>query len=124
MQKRCAVGVGPDEPVFGTIDATFRDPRTVSRWLQEARERHGFDAWVTFHAWRKTTATVLDEGGATARMIADQLGHSRVSMTQDVYLGRRSRESRVVAALELADPTESAIRGAKRGLQPTDEAYQ
>ena len=52
---------------------------------------------MTFHAWRKTTATVLDEAGATARMIADQLGHSRVSMTQDVYLGRRSRESRVAA---------------------------
>jgi integrase len=33
------------------------------------------------------------------RMIADQLGHSRVSMTQDVYLGRRSRWSRIVAAL-------------------------
>ena len=30
-------------------------------------------------------------------MVADQLGHSRVSMTQDVYLGR---ESRVAAALE------------------------
>ena len=69
-------------------------------------------------------AEVLDEGGATARMIADQLGHSRVSMTQDVYLGRRSREVRVVAALELADPTESAIRGAKRGLRPTEEADQ
>jgi integrase len=36
---------------------------------------HRFDSWVTFHAWRKTTATVLDEAGATARMIADQLGH-------------------------------------------------
>lgn len=116
LQKREALGVGPDEPIFGTLDGTFRDPRTVTRWLQEARERHGFAPWVTFHAWRKTTATVLDEGGATARMIADQLGHSRVSMTQDVYLGRRNRESRVVAALELADPTESAIRGAKRGV--------
>src|SRR4249919_3350669 len=65
----------------------------------------GFEDWATFHAWRKTTATVLDEAGATARMIADQLGHSRVWMTQDVYLGRRSRESRVAAALEGVDPT-------------------
>jgi hypothetical protein len=40
-------------------------------------------------------------------MIADQLGHSRVSMTQDVYLGRRSRESRVAAALEGVDPMAS-----------------
>jgi hypothetical protein len=40
-------------------------------------------------------------------MIADQLGHSRVSMTQDVYLGRRARESRVAAALEGVDPMAS-----------------
>ena len=100
LDKRRAVGVGADEPVFGTVNGTFRDPRTVTRWLVEARERHGFEEWMTFHAWRKTTATVLDEAGATARMIADQLGDSRVSMTQDVYLGRRSRESRVAAALE------------------------
>ncbi len=55
----------------------------------------------------ETTATVLDEAGATARMIADQLGHSRVSMTQDVYLDRRSQESRVAAALEGVDPMAS-----------------
>jgi integrase len=107
LEKRRAVGVGADEPVFGTVNGTFRDPRTVTRWLVEARERHGFAEWMTFHAWRKTTATVLDEAGATARMIADQLGHSRVSMTQDVYLGRRSRESRVAAALEGVDPLSS-----------------
>ena len=44
-------------------DGTFRDPRTVTRWLVEARERHSFEAWMTFHACRKTTATVLDEAG-------------------------------------------------------------
>jgi integrase len=78
-----------------------------TRWLVEARERHGFEEWMTFHAWRNTRVTVLDEAGATARMIADQLGHSRVSMTQDVYLGRRCRESRVAAALEGVDPMAS-----------------
>ena len=65
---------------------------------------------MSIHAWRKTTATVFDEA-ATARMIADQLGHSRVSMTQDVYLGRRSRESRVAAALEGVDPMASGESG-------------
>lgn len=122
LRKRQAVGVGDDEPVFGSVDGTFRDPRNVTRWMAQARERHGFDSWVTFHAWRKTTATVLDGAGATARMIADQLGHSRVSLTQDVYLGRRSRESRVVATLESADPGRStAIRGAIRGVQPASD---
>ena len=66
---------------------------------------------MSIHAWRKTTATVLDEAGATARMIAEQLGHSRVSMTQYLYLGRRSRESRVAAALEGVDPMASGESG-------------
>ena len=42
------------------------------------------------HTYRKTVAILLDRSGASARMIADQLGHSRISMTQDVYLGRRA----------------------------------
>jgi len=33
-------------------------------------------------------------------MIADQLGHSRVSMTQDIYLGRRASNAGNLAALE------------------------
>ena len=37
-------------------------------------------------------------------MIADQLGHSRVSMTQDVYLGRRAANTGNLAALEAYDP--------------------
>ena len=72
-------------------------------WLAEARTKAGFD-WVTSHVWRKTTASILDGSGVSARIIADQLGHSRVSMTQDVYLGRRSVDPRVVTALELVAP--------------------
>jgi integrase len=33
---------------------------------------------------------VLDQAGFTARVIADQLGHSKPSMTQDVYMGRNA----------------------------------
>lgn len=43
-----------------------------------------------FRTFRRTVATLLDEAGLTARQIADLLGHSRPSMTQDVYMGRRS----------------------------------
>lgn len=103
LRERAAVGVGPDEPVFGTIDGTFRDPRNVSRWMAQARKAAGLE-WMTSHSWRKTTASVLDGSGLSARVIADQLGHSRVSMTQDVYLGRRMADPRVVEALELVDP--------------------
>ena len=42
------------------------------------------------HTYRKTVATMLDRQGLSARTIADQLGHARISMTQDVYMGRRA----------------------------------
>ena len=103
LQRRAQTLYDPERPVFGTIDGDFRDPRNVSRFLKEAREAVGLD-WVTAHAWRQTTATVLDEMGATGRMIADQLGHTRVSMSLDVYLGRGLADPRVLAALESADP--------------------
>ncbi len=40
-------------------------------------------------------------------MIVDQLGHSRVSMTQDVYLGRRVVNAGNLAALESYAPVTS-----------------
>jgi integrase len=43
-------------------------------------------AWIRTHALRKTTATALDNAGHTARQIADQLGQSKISITQDTYL--------------------------------------
>lgn len=45
-------------------------------------------SWVTSHTFRKTVATRMEEAGCTPRQVADQLGHSKVSMTQDVYFGR------------------------------------
>ncbi|WP_432757804.1 hypothetical protein [Saccharopolyspora erythraea] len=52
--------------------------------------------------FRKTAATTLDEAGLTARLIADQLGHSRPSMTQDVYMGRKAVSRQAASALEQA----------------------
>jgi integrase len=57
-------------------------------------------AWITSHAFRKTTATILDDAGQTARQIADQLGHARPSLTQDVYMGRKAKNPAAADALE------------------------
>lgn len=114
LHRRAQTLYDPVRPVFGTIDGEFRDPRNVSRFLKEARETVGLE-WVTAHAWRKTTATVLDEMGATGRMIADQLGHTRVSMAQDVYLGRGLVDPRVLAALESVDPLRGLATPEKGG---------
>lgn len=92
-----------DGPVFPDARGGWRDRSNVGRAFREVREGSDFE-WVKTHTYRKTVATWLDQSGATARMIADQLGHSRVSMTQDVYLGRRAGNSANLAALEAYNP--------------------
>ncbi|BBZ30365.1 hypothetical protein MMAD_46600 [Mycolicibacterium madagascariense] len=43
---------------------------------------------------------MIDDAGMSARIGADQLGHSRVSMTQDRYMRRGKVYSEVAALLE------------------------
>jgi len=99
LRRRWVSGVQLDDPVFADTLGGIRDPSNTRHRLREALDRAGYN-WVTSHNFRKTIATVLDEAGLSARVIADQLGHSRPSMTQDVYMGRRSIDPRVAAALE------------------------
>jgi hypothetical protein len=72
---------------------------------------------VTSHSFRKTTATILDEAGLSPRIMADELGHARPSMTQDVYLGGRLTDPRAAAALEaaLGTPKELVVGGGAAG---------
>lgn len=81
--------VGQDlaAPVFPNAVGTWRDRSNVGRDIRKVRGK--VFGWLTSHTARKTVATVLDERGMTARQIADQLGHARPSMTQDVYMGRK-----------------------------------
>ncbi len=51
---------------------------------------------------RKTVATLIDDEGLSARIGADQLGHSHVSMTQDRYLSRGRVHTQVADLLDCA----------------------
>lgn len=101
LRRRFAEGVRLDQPVFANIYGGLRDPSNVRRVLREVRG-DGVLAWITSHAFRKTTATVLDDAGQSARQVADQLGHSRPSMTQDVYMARRVLNPTAAALLDEA----------------------
>lgn len=103
LRARFMVGARLDEPVFPNTLGGLRDPSGVHRDIREARGT-GELSWVTAHNLRKTTATILDEAGLSARQVADQLGHARISITQDVYLGRRLASRRAAEALEQAFP--------------------
>lgn len=94
---------GFDGPVFPDSQGGWRDRSNVGKSFREVRGGSSYD-WVKTHTLRKTVATVLDQSGLSARAIADQLGHSRVSMTQDVYMGRRAGNAANLPALEAWNP--------------------
>lgn len=86
-------------PLFPDALGGWRDP--VQRVAGPAGRRGSDEfAWVTSHVFRKTCATLLVESELSARQIADQLGHAKVSMTQDNYLGRRLTGRRTAQALD------------------------
>lgn len=122
LRNRFRPGTRLDTPVFPDTEGGFRDPTNVRRSLRSTLRNTELQ-WVTTHTFRKTAATVLDEANLTARSVADHLGHSRPSMTQDVYFGRKIAESRVAMAL---DEVVSQIdrESIKRGKSVADDAGQ
>jgi|SRR5215207_7331406 len=107
--RRVRLG-GFDGPVFPDARGGFRDRDNVGAAFRRVRAGTEFE-WVHPHTYRKTVATLLDGSGASARLIADQLGHSQVSMTQDVYMGRRAVGTAAAEALEAHDPDRRSIEG-------------
>ena len=106
MLHRRQSGTAAHAPLFPDSAGGWRDPNNTARDFREARDAAGF-AWVTSHVFRKTCATILDEAGLSARAVADQLGHAKPSMTQDVYLGRKIANPHAAAALEAAAVTKA-----------------
>ncbi len=86
--------------VFPSQQGKLRDRSNTSADLRQALDPLGF-GWVTSHTFRKTAATLLDASGLSVREIADQLGHRRVSMTQDTYFGRRDASPDAARALDV-----------------------
>jgi integrase len=79
----------PHSLFFPTKLGGPRDASNANTRIKQAATRVDKDlAWVTSHTFRKTVATRMDEAGLSARAIADHIGHSNPSMTQDVYMGR------------------------------------
>jgi integrase len=55
---------------------------------------------ATSHSFRKTMATLIDDGGLSARIGADHLGHARVSETMDTYMARGRVHTEVAELLD------------------------
>jgi integrase len=90
LRRRKHEHVGPNTAagvIFPSSTGTLRDPDNFGKQWREVREDLGLPD-VSSHSFRKTVATLIDDSGLSARIGADQLGHARPSMTQDVYMSR------------------------------------
>jgi integrase len=96
---RMSITCRHDEPIFRAPLGGLRDPSNTRADFRDAFRAAGF-AWVTAHTFRRSVATWMDEGGLSARAAADQLGHARPSITQDVYYGRKVASTGAAAVLE------------------------
>ncbi|BBF99326.1 MULTISPECIES: tyrosine-type recombinase/integrase [Pseudonocardia] len=100
MLKRRRLAIGPGvEAVFPDSLGGWRDPANVRRVWRQVRDNAELDGLVS-HTLRKTVASFLDDANVTVRKISDQLGHSKISMTQDRYLGRRLTDRETAEVLE------------------------
>lgn len=89
-----------DGPLFPTPLGKRRDRNNTSADWQEARERLKLGDY-TFHSFRKTVATALDQAGLSARDIAEYLGHTDPHVTMRTYMSKTVGGSRAADALDL-----------------------
>jgi integrase len=90
------------DAVFTSPTGLLRDPSNTQSDLRAVFARHGYPG-VTSHTFRRTVATLMDQAGLSARAAADQLGHAKISMTQDHYFGRRVASTGAANVLEAVD---------------------
>jgi integrase len=100
VRRQAAAAPNRWDAVFTSPNGGLRDPSNTQSDLRKVFTDAGYK-WVTSHVYRKTVATLMDQAGLTARQAADQLGHSKVSMTQDNYFGRKVAQTGAAAVLEV-----------------------
>lgn len=100
-ERRGRAFLGEQRMIFPSMAGSWRDPDNFNKQWRQVRAELGVPD-VTSHSFRKTMATLIDDAGMSARVGADQLGHSKVSMTQDVYMRRGKVHAEVAALLDRA----------------------
>lgn len=99
MARKVASGVNAGDLVFPSSTGTIRDQNSFNRQWRRVRDAIGYPG-LSSHDFRRALATILDAAGLTARVAADQLGHTEVSMTQNVYFARGGVHEAAAAAIE------------------------
>lgn len=93
--------LGEQPMIFPSTAGSWRDPDNFNKQWRAIRADLGVPE-VTSHSFRKSVATYIDDAGMSARIGADQLGHAKVSMTQDKYMRRGKVHVEVAAVMDAA----------------------
>lgn len=113
LERQVYRKANPWNVVFTSPQGLLRDPSNTNADLREIldKEVKAGDGTVLFPAMeditshvlgRKTVLTLMDTAGLPARAAADQAGHSKVSMTQDNYYGRKTLDTGAADVLDAA----------------------
>jgi integrase len=99
VRRRTRPFLGEQSVIFPSSAGTLRDPDNFNKQWRTVRDELSVPD-VTSHSFRKTVATLIDDEGLSARIGADHLGHSNVSMTQDRYMARGRIHAEVAELLD------------------------
>jgi integrase len=98
-ERRHVPFLGQQKMIFSSTAGTLRDPNNFNTQWRRVRDELGA-ADVTTHSFRKSLATLIDDEGLSARIGADHLGHTNVSMAQDKYRSRGRVHTQVADLLD------------------------
>jgi hypothetical protein len=98
-ERRSRAFWGEHPMIFPSSAATWRDPDNFNKQWRKVRDELGVPE-VTSHSFRKSMADLIDGDGLSARFGADQLGHTKISMTRDKSMSRGAVHAEVAALLD------------------------
>jgi integrase len=98
-ERRQRPFLGGQQMIFSSAAGTLRDPDNFNTQWRKVRDGLGVPGTTT-HSFRKSLATLIDDEGLSARIGADHLGHTNVSMTQDKYMSRGRVHTQVADLLD------------------------
>ncbi|MDT5152636.1 MAG: hypothetical protein QOI01_4369 [Mycobacterium sp.] len=98
-ERRQVPFLGEQQMIFASTAGTLRDPNNFNKQWRRVRDGLGAPT-ATTHSFRKSLATLIDDEGLSARIGADHLGHTNISMTQDKYMSRGRVHTQVADLLD------------------------
>jgi integrase len=98
QDRRLVSNLGQQSVIFPSTAGTTPRPEQLRQGVAHGPGGTGRPE-VTTHSFRKTVATLIDEG-LSARIGADHLCHSKASMTQDRYMTRGRVHTEVADLLD------------------------